>query len=281
MSTQSQSEMAPLRAALSWRLLLAWVLAALIPSLAASLPMMRALDELLGHVPHGAELARRLNPLVLVDTTIQLYRHRAGIEGGIAAWLILTLLMAPFAAGLAVAAYTAPPRRFFALVAAAFDHYARLFGLMIVSLIPFSIAGVIAALALDLAQKHAEKAVLETAATHGMRLALVVVGVALLMAELTVEAARAQFAVDGTLRSPVRAWVRGVQLLRLRPGAALGRFVVPTLLSLGAAALFAAWRVRAGVVTGFVATQLAVAAIGWGRAGRILALAQLSARTKL
>ena len=44
------------------------------------------------------------------------------------------------------------------------------------------------------------------------------------------------------------------------------------------AALLSVWRVRAGTAVGFVVAQLAVVAIGWGRAGRILALAELTAR---
>jgi hypothetical protein len=133
--------------------------------------------------------------------------------------------------------------------------------------------------AMNLADKHAEKAVLDSSATNGARLALVIAVLAVLLAELTVEAARAQFAVDGTLRSALRAWARGVQLVLARPGAALGRFLVPTIVSLAVASLFGVLRVHAGAGLGFIVAQLAVAAIGWGRAGRILALAQLTAQT--
>jgi hypothetical protein len=276
MTTQSQPTVAPLRAALSWRLLLAWELAALLPSLAALMPLSRQLSELLDFVPHGDK--GRLAPALMLDTAVQLGRNFDAVQGGLAASLILALLMAPFAAGLAVASYPEPPGRFFGLLAGAWDNYGRLFRLMIVSLIPYGIAGGLAGAALAAAGKHGEKALLQSSATNGMRLALVITVVLVLLAELSVEAARAQFAVDGALRSALRAWGRGVKLVLARPGAALGRFLVPTIVSLGVAALLVLWRVRASPMLGFVVAQLAVVAIGWGRAGRILALAELARR---
>jgi hypothetical protein len=279
MTTQSQTQVAPLRAAFSWRLLLAWVLAAMVPTLAASLPMGRQLAELLGHVPHAD--ASRLDPLILIDTIRTVYRHPEAVEGAMAASLFLTLLMAPFAAGLAVAAYPEPPTRFFSLVAGAFENYGRLFRLMLVSVFPLGIAGGVSGAVMAMAEKHAEKAVLDSSATSAVRLALLVTVVLLLLAELTVEAARAQFAVDETMRSALRAWWRGMKLVLARPGAALGRFLVPTLIGLGVAALFGIWRVHTGPWAGLVVAQLAVAAIGWGRAGRVLALAELTSKTRL
>jgi hypothetical protein len=276
MTTQSQPTFAPLRAAFSWRLLLAWELAALVPSLAAMMPMSRQLSELLDYVPQGDH--SRLDPVVLTDAIVHVLTHFDALQGALAASLFLTLLMAPFAAGLAVASYPQPPTRFFGLLAAAWDNYGRLFRLMIVSLIPYAIAGGLAGLVMGAAGKHAEKAVLETSATNGARLALAIVVLLVVAAELSVEAARAQFAVDATLRSALRAWGRGVKLVLARPGAALGRFLVPTIVSLAVAALLSVWRVRAGTAVGFVVAQLAVVAIGWGRAGRILALAELTAR---
>jgi hypothetical protein len=277
---QPQLQIAPLRAALSWRLLVAYMLAALIPTLASSLPMGRQLGELLDYVPHGAELARKLSPVILSDTLVQVGSHFDAMQGALVATLLLTLLMAPFAAGLAVAAYPEPPARFFALVGNAFESYGRLFRLMLVALIPLGVAGGIGAIAMNVAGKHAEKAILESSAQNGMRLAWLITIVALLLAELTLEAARAQFAVDVELRSALRAWTRGVKVVLARPGAALGRFLVPTIISLAVASLLAVWRVNAGATLGFVVAQLAVAAIGWGRAGRILALAQLTTEQK-
>jgi hypothetical protein len=96
-----------------------------------------------------------------------------------------------------------------------------------------------------------------------------------------VEAGRAELAADERLRSAWRAWIRGVRLTLRQPLPVLGRYIGATLVSLLVASVLLLIRLRlvggssGGFWLGFVVTQLAVAALGWGRASRLFALTTL------
>jgi hypothetical protein len=263
----------PLRDALDWRLLLAWTLAMLIPTAVATTPLGHALGVLLDHVPKP--LADKLGLDAVGEAGLHLRAALPAIMGGAVGGAILALLFWPFTAALVVARYQGR-RSFFALVAAAWSDWGRMFRMLLVALIPLVPAIVIGG-GLSMWAGHArEHALHESAASRFENLARAATVVLIVLAQLTAELGRAQLAANPEQRSALRAWIRGLGILARRPGAALGRYLLPTLLSLGAALLLATLRVRvASPVAGFVITQLAVAAIGWGRAARIFELASL------
>jgi hypothetical protein len=96
-----------------------------------------------------------------------------------------------------------------------------------------------------------------------------------------VEAGRAFFVADPERRSAWGAWWSGVKLTARRPLQVLGLSLLTGLLGFLLAAVITAVRTRvpqggAGTVAfAFVLAQLAVAAIGWGRASRLAALVEV------
>jgi hypothetical protein len=267
---------APLRLAMSWQLLVWWTLGMLLPAAIVAMPLTTSLSALLDHVVGSDQLARRFDFIAFSDVVTQL--HPQALKGATTLAVLTALLLAPLMAGLATAAWRSDEVRLFPLLRDAVGEYPRMFRLGFVALIPYAIAGGFAAGFLAIGSHHAEKSVTATAAESLGRVMTILAAIFLIAAQLTVEAARAQFAADGALRSALRAWGRGLKLVAARPGAVLVRYLVPTLLSLGLAALLLALRIRlAGpwTVVTFLLTQLGVAAIGWGRAGRIMSLATL------
>src|SRR5262249_23751224 len=136
--------------------------------------------------------------------------------------------------------------------------------------------------AFAMAKKHAEKALTQTSAESGSTWAMVLTLVVFVLVHATVEAARAQYLADERLRSGWRAWARGVRQLVRQPVAVLTLYVGPSLVGLVVAAALLLVRVRisaasfVGFLVGFVLVQLAVAAVGWGRASRLFALSALA-----
>lgn len=277
-TTPTRPTFAPMRTALSWRLLVAWTLASLLPSLAITLPVSQKLGELFDRVPNGNARAGELKSVLLFEALRDIFLDNDAItiRSALAFFVGLTLLAAPFTAGLAAASYPAPASRFGALVGNAFRNYGKMFRLQLWSLVPMGVAMGAAAIMWDAAARYSETAVLESKETAVMRLTYVSCGLLFLTFQFTVEMARGRLIADPGLTSAFRAWVRGVKLVWARPFAALARFVVPTTISLTVAALITIGRFRVDGLMGLVLTQLAVAAIGCGRTCRVLGLAELS-----
>ena len=102
---------APLRAtrpALQWRLVLLWLLALLLPALAASLPVWNMLGTAFDHSAQAAELARRLDLASINDLAGMGKQYGAAMTGGGIAALVLTLLLSPLLTGAAITAARAP-----------------------------------------------------------------------------------------------------------------------------------------------------------------------------
>jgi hypothetical protein len=271
-----------LTAALQWRLLLLWTLVMLLPTAVLAMPLsglLRALD----FSPRAEELARRFDGIVFVDVLASLSHGRAALGGAMMLGTMLTLVSAPWLAALAVTAARKPHDTLpaVALIQGAVADYFRMTRLLVVMLVPLAFAGGLIAAAFSYADQVADHAILESRAHFAYVLAVLASALVLGTVHASGEAARAHLALDGTLRSGWRAWLRGVQLLGRRPLAVATLFVVPTVAGTIAAALPLLVRVRVvgsnGLLfwTAFVLTQLGVAAIGWGRAARIFALTQL------
>lgn len=273
---------ATMQKALQWRLLVAWLVAMFLPTLVVWLPLSALLASVLDYSPRAHELARHFDALMFEDLGMA-FAH-GGIAVGGAATLagIVTMLLAPLYAGMVATVARsegdgAAPLGFVALVAGGLGWYWRMFRVALVALVPYGVVGMIAGVAFKAAAHRAEMATSEAQASHAQLLATIVVVVVGVVAHATVEAARAQLVAEPSLRSAWRAWWRACRRLR-RPLPLLARYLAPTAIALAVASVLLLIRVRiagynfALFIVGFVFTQAAVAAIGWGRAARLLAL---------
>jgi hypothetical protein len=275
---------------LQWRLLVLWVVALLLPTLAVYLPIAAFLGPLLDWSPRAAELARRFDMLAFEDIGYA-FQHSGGaaVGGGMMLGSILTVVLSPLLAGMMVTAarHAERPLGFVALAAGALAWYGRMFRLWLVSLVPLAVAGGVAAGLFKLAQKHGEAVVTEAQANRGQWAAMIAALVLFVVVHATIEAGRAQLGANESLRSGWRAWLRGVRLTFRRPVAVLGLYLGVTLVSWLVASVLLLVRIRiAGANAalfwlGVVVTQLGVAAIGWGRGARIAALMTLARQDTL
>jgi hypothetical protein len=279
-----------MRRAWSLRLAAIWTFGLILPTLIAALPCWRVLAGALDRSPRAGELARHFDMVTFADLSV-VFRGAAPALGGAAfVATLVAVLLQPLLAGVTLTAYrakdatTSPPLSLRALVAGGVTLYDRMFRMALVALIPLGAALAIGAGAFTLADKRAEHAVLESQATTAVRLAWVLAALAFVVAHATVELGRAQLAVDERGRSAMRAWLYGVRVLGRRPVAVIGRYLGATVLGLCAAAPFLLIRLRlvaASATTSlmaFLLLQIGVAAIGWARAGRLFALADVLAQ---
>lgn len=278
-----RSRLNAMRAALQWRLMLWWALLLLLPTLAASLPVWQMLAASLDHSVYAAQLADKLDMLAIADLMGSARdRFAAAIgTGGIVA-LALTLLLSPLLAGMSIHAARATRRPgFIDLLAGGAQEYARMFRMMVWSVIPLVIVGVVAGLAFKLAGKSAESAVLESDAEQASRLALIATAVVFVLVHATLDAGRALLANERRRRSAIVAWWGGVRLMLRRPLPLLGVYVLVTGIGLLLAALLAVARVHVpalggvGTVGAVLLTQLAVLVLGWMRSARLFAMMAL------
>ena len=272
-----------LRAALALRLLVLWTVGSILPTAVAAIPLWRLLARALDHSPRAADFAERADALVFEDLVVAFARSAAPVGGATLVATIVAALSWPFWAGVALGAERAEgPLGFTSLLLRGVTWYGRMFRIWLVSLLPVSLIGAVAALAWKAAAKHEHQAILESQARLGWRVALVVTLLFFVLLHATVEAGRAELGADESLHSGWRAWIRGVRLMMSRPFPVLGLYLGATAASFAVAAFFLVLRLRvigasgASFLLGFVLTQLAVAAIGWGRASRLFALAALA-----
>ena len=267
------------RAALQWRLLLLWAGLLLIPTIVAVIPLWRTLSASLDQAVHAAALAQQLDLMTLADLAANASRNGAAISQAAIAGVVLTLLLSPLLSGLVVTAARAPaPLGFGPLLTGAFSAYGRMLRMLLWSIVPLGLALIVGAGALKLADKHAATAILEADADLTRHLALLFAGVLFLLACATLDAGRAALAIDRRRTSAVKAWWRGLGMLRRRPLACLAIYLAITVLGLALYALLGVARLNlAGpgplaIVAGLLATQLAVLVLAWMRSARLFAL---------
>jgi hypothetical protein len=271
------------RGALQWRLLLWWALLLLLPTLVATLPLWQMLSASLDHSPYAARLAERLDLIAFADLVgAAKDRHAPALGAGGIVGLVLTLLLSPLLSGMAVAAAHAQQAPGFgALLAAGTQWYPRLARMLVWSIVPLGVAGLLGAEAYRLAGKVTETALLESVAQRASHLATLATVALLVLAHATVDAGRAVLASDHRRNSAVAAWWRGCGLLLRRPLALLGTYVSVTVVGLVAAGVLALVRTRVpalgtfGTIGAVVLAQLVVVVLGWMRAARLMALAAL------
>jgi hypothetical protein len=272
------------RRALQWRFLLFWLLLVALPTACALFPVWRFLHHHLGHSVLAQRVGGALDSRVVADLVKQLTETRAGnsLEAGAVAGAVVAIFCMPMGAGAALAlARAEEPLRFDGLLAAAAQHYGRMFRMLLVALVPLGLAAAGAAGLSRAAAKAAEHAVLESQALRYAQLAAAAAFVLFFVAQATVDAGRAAFATDPQRRSAWLALWSGARLLMRRPWRMMLASAAPLLIA-SIAAAFVLWlrlRLRqagpGSLAVAFLLAEVAVAAVGWNRAARLIALTEL------
>jgi hypothetical protein len=266
-----------------WRLLVLWFGGLLLPTALVAFPLWQALGQQLDHSVHAAEWAQRFDLMAFGDVLGNTRRTGFSMENSFLLGLLFSLLLSPLLTGMVIS--TARARRslgFVALFEGGFTEYGRMFRMLLWAALPLGAAAGLGSFLVKLAGRRAELAILESEADGYTRLAWLAMGLLLMVAHATVEAGRVQFAVDGQVRSVIRAWWRGTKLVFKRPVVTLGLYLIVTVLGFGVASLLGALRIRMphasgmGFLGGFLVTQLLVMGTGWTRSARLLALAEVA-----
>ncbi len=274
-----------LRRGAQWRLLLLWWASLLVPSALVALPAFAFLRDQLDHSTRAAQSVAWLEGATLVELLRQVGQPgpAAALGWGAAAAAICLFGVSPFVAGATVAAARSDaPLRLRALMAGGGELYGRMLRTLLAGLVPLGVGSAAAAGLFRLAARANESATTETAANRNLLFAAGCAALAFFVFQLVVEAARAQFAADPGRRSAVLALWSGARLLVRRPGRAFAVGAVGAVAGLGAALALMALRLQvvqsgaAGIALAWLLAQAAQAAVGWGRASRILGLAELS-----
>jgi len=272
------------RAALQWRLLLWWALLLLLPTFAAALPVWQMLAANLDHSVYAAQLASKLDMIAIADLGGSAREHYAAAigSGGIVA-LALTLLLSPLLAGMTIHAARATRRPgFMDLLAGGAHEYARMFRMLLWSVVPLAIAGFVAGVAFKVAGKSLDTAILESDAKHATHIAMFVAALAFALVHATIDAGRALLANERRRRSAIVAWWGGVKVLLHRPFSVLGAYLAITGVGLLLASLLVLARLQVpalgtgGTIAAVLLTQLAVLVLGWMRSARLFALMALT-----
>jgi hypothetical protein len=271
------------RASLQWRLLLWWAVLLLLPTVVAALPVWGMLSASLDHSAYSARLAERLDMIAYADLLHAARdQYAPALGAGSVVALVLTLLLSPLLAGMALAAARAPqPLSSGTLLTAGAQFYPRMARMLAWSVVPLGVAGLVGSWAHRLASQVAETALLETDAERAAHLATLAAVVLLLLAHATVDIGRAMLAADRRRTSVIGAWWRGCGQLARRPLALLGTYLGITAAGLVVAALLAFARVHVpalgtvGTAGAVVLAQLVVLVLGWMRMARLFALTAL------
>ncbi|HWE24791.1 MAG TPA: hypothetical protein VG496_12715 [Myxococcales bacterium] len=272
------------RRALQWRFLLLWLVLVAVPAAAALFPVWRFLDEHLGRSPRAQELVAFLDSHAVADLVKRLIQPRAVSAMAAGAWsgALLVILCMPAGAGAAIAlARAEEPLGFRALLAGVAEHYGRMLRMLLVSVLPLGLAAAAAAGLSHAAVKAAEHATLESHAIRNARSAAIAGSILFFAAQITVDAGRAAFAAAPQRRSAWLAWWNGARLLAHRPWRTLLAGAAPLVVAAVAGSIALSLRLRvhqagpARMAVAFLLAELAVAAVGWQRAARLIALADL------
>jgi hypothetical protein len=267
-----------------WRLGLLWIFATLIPTLILAVPAGSMLAEALDHSIFAGEWAQRWNLTVVFELMENYPQFAPALLGAAVVSGLVTLLMWPLQSAMIVSiAQAQQPLGFVALLQGGVRAYGRMLRMLLWSMIPYGIAGAIGYAALKLVKKLGRNAILASTTEHQHAAAMILLILLLVLAHVTVEAGRAQLAVDPARRSAVKAWWRGVKLVRARPLATFGSYLLLTAAGLVIMALLGVLRINLpgasliGIVVALGITQLIVMGVVWMRSSRLFALMQISA----
>jgi hypothetical protein len=289
------------RAALQWRLLLLWTGLLLLPTLAIALPFWVLFGAAFDHSVHAAALAQQLDLSTIADLMVEQARNPLAPRLGAATAVVLTLLLSPLLTGAVITAARAmrpapssnpdrsahaetdtpgtagaPP--FNVLLAGAMAEYPRMFRMLLWSVIPLGAALGAGSGLMKLANRHADKAILPTDGQYGRWAAAALAALLLALTLATLDAGRAALAADRRRSSAVKAWWRGLLLLRHHPLAALGSYLLISLAGLLIAAALGLARINLphvslpGFLLALLLTQIIAVVLAWMRGARLFAM---------
>lgn len=272
-----------LAAALQWRLLLLWIAASLLCALPAAVPVWKWLAGLLDHSPHAADIGAGRAPALLLEAMMAPQAPMAVLSANLLLAAFLMLLLSPLLTGASVAAARArTPLGFGDLLRGGVGEYGPMLRLLLWSVVPLGLAALAAGALLGLNDKLHEHALLESDVARGRDVALALGGTLLLLVHAGIEAGRGWLAADAGLRSALKAWWRGMRLLRQRPLATLASYLLPTLCSVLLVLLLVASRQSlqadslAGLLLGMGLASAGAGALAWGKVARLFALRALA-----
>jgi hypothetical protein len=272
--------------AADWRYLMLFVIAVFVPTSLLLMPVASFFGSFFDTSPRAVELMGTLASGPFVEIMRQIGEPSAAAIGpGLRASLLVAALFAPALAAAAVAlARTSPTRGALplrALLGAIGELYPRMVRTAVVSLLPLGVAAAIIGATMHFADQAKERAVLESSASRLTVITTVVAVLLVWLANVTVDAGRAHFAVEPERRSALLAWWSGLKLTARKPLAVIGLSLVTTLVGVGLAAVLTAIRLRvpqsgsASIAVTFVVAQIAVLPLAWSRAARMIGLADL------
>ncbi|HET9047777.1 MAG TPA: hypothetical protein VFN29_02265 [Chiayiivirga sp.] len=272
-----------LACALQWRVGLIWIVTLGLVSLLGVAPLASALGSALDQVPDAARLAQRLSLPEIGGLMSHLGESGGSISMALMASLIAAAVLSPWLTGVAITAargQSAP--RFSELVQGGLTEYPRQLRLLLWGVLVYGVAMAVMGGLSHWASTRAEGLTLESAAQRGAMLATVIGAIALVLAHVSLESARAFLVVRPNDGGALRAWWRAVKLLVRRPLATLAVYLGVLVIGLVVAAVIAIVRVRVApigwswVIVAALLTQLTVLALAWARVARLRALAHLA-----
>ncbi len=269
--------------AAQWRVWLLWIITLAITAFFGVAPLQSSLATLLDHAPDATRLAQSFHMRELGGVFSGLGEHGAAISTALLASLIVTALLSPWLTGVAItAARGQQAPRLVELIQGGLSEYPRQLRLLLWAVVVYALAFAVFGGLAHWADERAQHAVLESVAERGALLANAVGVVAVLLAHLSLEGARAFLVVRPKDGGALRAWWRAVKLMLRRPLATLAVYLGVLVVGLLVAALIAIVRVRVApigwtwVIVAALLTQLTVVALAWGRLARLRALAHLA-----
>ncbi|WP_240669146.1 hypothetical protein [Dyella sp. M7H15-1] len=272
-----------MQAAVQWRLLLLWLLIMAMPTVAVVLPLWQMLGGLLDNSVHATEWARHFNAVMFTDIVLALSDHAEWLGASAMIGVGATLLLSSYLNGMIVGSGRAGRALGFgALLQNGLIEYGRMFRVMLWSLLPYALVIGAWKVGGNIADKHAENAVLESQANLYAHVIQVFVLIVFVLVQSMVESARAAFIADITLRSATRAMWRGIRQCIRRPVKTVSFYVLVTLAGVVLATLFGMARIHVttfgvvGFLFALLLSQLIVLTMGWMRTARLFALAEVA-----
>jgi len=273
-----------------WRLYVLWVVLTLIPTAIFALPVFVLLGSMLDHSVYATQWAQTFNLNMFTDVGAQLFGTPypnsmvLGVAGMVA--VVLVLFVGPFLNGAVIASAQANRTLGFSLlIKGGLALYGRMIRVTIWSVVPLGIAFSIIHGLSKLTEHRAQSAILESTVKFDQRVGLGVTFLLLLLVHISVEAARAQFAMNPTRRSAVFAWWRAIRFVKRRPLAVLISYILIEGVAICVVLALALLHVNLphahllGVSSTFILTQLTVIVIAWMQVARLLVLSQLTRET--
>lgn len=272
-----------LRGAIQWRLWLLWILTTGLCALIGAMPAWNWLGSVMDYSLQAGAVATGKGAPLLLEALMSRDAPLGLLMGGIQFATLLMLLVSPFLAGATVAASRSRETLGFGdLLRGGISEYGPMLRMLIWSVIPLGIAVMAVVAIMGVNGSTHENAVLASDLNTGRMIALIVGGILWVLAHASLEAGRGWLAADGRLRSALKAWWRGMKLLRRRPIAVLCIYLVTTISGLVVALIFVAIRQHLDSSTGvgFMLAMLAgfgiTAGLAWSRIARLFGMQSLA-----